>query len=121
MPVSPSSLVDVLSKNKDKKMLAAKIIETNPKTLSIVPKLIRDQTTPVNDLDRGDFNINRSILEDMHSRVMSVKNNNKNIIQLFPDIELAIQILVSSILSSSSVTRWNSPESESLIRYQETT
>ncbi len=104
MSVSPSSLVDVLSKNKDKKMLAAKIIETNPKTLSIVPKLIRDQTTPVNDLDKGDFNINRSILEDMHSRVMSVKNNNKNIMKLFPDIELAIQILVSSILSPKKMT-----------------
>ena len=104
MPVSPQSLVDVLTRNKSKKMLAAKIIEANPKTLSVVPKLIRGQTAPVNDLDKGDFNINRSILEDMHSRIMSIKNNNKNIMKLFPDIELAIQILVSSILSPKKMT-----------------
>lgn len=103
MPVSPNSLIDVINKNKSKKLVASKIIETNPKTLSVIPKLIRDPMVQSN-IERDNIQVNRAILENIHDRIQSTKQNNKNIIKLFPDIELAIQILVSSILSPKKMT-----------------
>lgn len=49
-------------------------------------------------------NINRGILESLHSKIEANRQNNKNIIKLFPDIELAIQILISYILSPKKMT-----------------
>ena len=103
MPISPNSLVDVINKNKDKKLLASKIIETNPKILPILPKLIRNPVSSKG-VEEDHITFNKAILENMYNRIRSVRHNNKNIIKLFPDIELAIQILVSSILSPKKMT-----------------
>ena len=100
MPIKPSSLVSIINQNKDKKLVATKIIETNPKVLPVIPKLISDADTSRSMANPDNrLNINRSLLENIYHKIKSVKQNNKNIIKLFPDIELAIQILVSSILS----------------------
>jgi len=105
MPVNPNSLVSIINQNKDKKLLATKIIETNPKALPILPKLISDSETARSMSSKDDrLNVNRNLLETIYNRIKSVKQNNKNIILLFPDIELAIQILVSSILSPKKMT-----------------
>jgi len=105
MPVNPSSLVSIIKQNKDKKMVATKIIETNPKVLPVLPKLISDPETSRSMMTKDDrLNINRNLLENIYHKIKSVKQNNKNIIKLFPDIELAIQILVSSILSPKKMT-----------------
>ena len=105
MPVNPSSLVSIINQNKDKKLVATKIIETNPKVLPVLPKLISDPETSRSMQTKDDrLNINRSLLENIYNKIKSVKQNNKNIIKLFPDIELAIQILVSSILSPKKMT-----------------
>ena len=103
MPVSPNSLISVINQNKTKKQLATKIVETNPKTVSIVPKLIRDKTVS-GDVENDNFNVNRGLLEDIYNRIRTVEQDNKHITKLFPDIELAIQILVSSILSPKKMT-----------------
>jgi hypothetical protein len=104
MPFNPNHLVNVIQKNKDKKIIATKIIETNPKILPIVPKLVADSTTAANISENSRLKINRSMLENIHNKIKSVIQNNKNIIKLFPDIELAIQVLVSSILSPKKMT-----------------
>lgn len=105
MPVNPSSLVSIIQQNKDKKMVASKIIETNPKILPVLPKLISDVETSRSMMTKDDrLNINRNLLENIYNKIKTVKQNNKNIIKLFPDIELAIQILVSSILSPKKMT-----------------
>ena len=105
MPVNPSSLVSIINQNKDKKLVATKIIETNPKVLPVLPKLISDHETSRSMLTKDDrLNINRGLLENIYNKIKAVKQNNKNIIKLFPDIELAIQILVSSILSPKKMT-----------------
>lgn len=103
MPVSPNNLIDVINRNKSKKLIASKIVESNPKVLPVIPKLIRDPSVNA-DIEKSDLNVNRAILEDIYNRIKAVKNNNKNIIKLFPDIELAIQIIVSSILSPKKMT-----------------
>ena len=105
MPVNPSSLVSIINQNKNKKLVATKIIETNPKVLPVLPKLISDHETSRSMLTKDDrLNINRGLLENIYNNIKAVKQNNKNIIKLFPDIELAIQILVSSILSPKKMT-----------------
>lgn len=103
MPVSPNNLVDIINKNKNKKLLASKIIESNPKVLPVLPKLVRDKSKPFNSEDDR-LNVNRSLLESIYTRIRSLKQNNENITKLFPDIELSIQILVSSILSPKKMT-----------------
>lgn len=102
MSFSPTQLVDVIMKNRDKKLAVSKIVGTNPSQLSVVPKLIRDKNTTNVEEDR--INVNRALLEQMHAKVESNMQNNKSMIKLFPDIELAIQILVSYILSPKKMT-----------------
>ena len=103
MPVSPNNLVSIINKNKSKKLVASKIIEANPNALPVIPKLIQSNNLR-NDIEKDDLQVNRAILQNIHDRIQTTKQNNKNIIKLFPDIELAIQILVSSILSPKKMT-----------------
>lgn len=96
-----SNLIDIVKSNITKKKLAKKIIEKNISIAPLVSKLITDDTIrPTNHI-----NVNRYILETIHNRLKSIKENNKSIIKLFPDIELGIQILISSILSPKKMTK----------------
>ena len=104
MPFNPKNLVEIINKNKDKKLVASKIIESNPKVLPILPKLVANRDTSKAVDDNSRLNINKQLLETIYNKVKSTKQNNKNIIKLFPDIELSIQILVSSILSPKKMT-----------------
>lgn len=103
MPINTERMVSVINSNKDKRVSAKKIIESNPPDLPVVSKLIADKETG-REVDKDDLKINRGALENIHRRISSVKTNNRYIIELFPDIELAIQILVSSILSPKKMT-----------------
>lgn len=104
MTVNVSNLVEIIKRNKEKKIAVNKIIEGAPSALPILPKLIADKNT-VRSMGKNDnININRGLLESIHAKIKNSNNNNKNIIKLFPDIELAIQILVSSILSPKKMT-----------------
>lgn len=103
MTVNPKTLIDVINRNKGKTLTASKIVEKNPKSLSVVSKMIQDERTKP-DLSKERMQVNRSMLEEIHNSIVAVKNNNKNIIKLFPDIEMGIQILVSSILSPKKMT-----------------
>lgn len=103
MPINPNSLIDIIGKNKSKRVAAKKIIESNPKAIPVISKLT-SRSEVASNIEKDNFEINRSILEDIHLRIKSLKENNKNIIKLFPDIELAIQVIVSSILSPKKMT-----------------
>ena len=105
MAYSPSRLIDIIEKNKGKKVAAKKIIETNPDLVTILPKLIRDKNKNIKQIENiSKIDINTNTLKQIHDRIISIKKNNEYIIKLFPDIELAIQILVSSILSPKKMT-----------------
>jgi len=106
MSYSPKNLISIIKKNKDKKIAATRIIETNPKILPVIPKLVTNNTSPIKNSIK-DININKSILTSVYQKTKNNKKDNKNILQLFPDIELAMQILVSSILSPKKMTDIN--------------
>ena len=100
---SPSNLASIIKENRQKKLAVSKIIESNPTAVSVIPKLITDKNSPATTKD-DNLQINRGILENISHQLENNRNNNKNIMKLFPDIELCIQILVSSILSPKKMT-----------------
>ncbi|MFW9601179.1 MAG: hypothetical protein ACMV1B_02535 [Prevotella sp.] len=104
MAYSPKSLIEVMQHNKSKKVAVSKIIESNPQALPIIPKLVTDSRSTQHNTEIDKLKLNRGILETIHSQIESNRQNNRNIVKLFPDIELCIQILVSSILSPKKMT-----------------
>lgn len=82
-----------------------------------IPKLIRDQPlvgATISKMNRDD-KAGKISLQSLTNRVDAVSNNindkiknNESILELFPDIELAIQILVSSVISPNDLITTNS-------------
>ena len=104
MSFSPQSLLEVMQHNKEQKRAVSRIIESNPQNLPLLPKLIVDPKGNALPQEIDRMQINRGILENIHHQIQTNRTNNKNIIKLFPDIEMSIQILVSSILSPKKMT-----------------
>ena len=83
--------------NNNKKVNIPSIIKNNPLAASVLSKLTADQATgPMNPLT---FNIPDIALVNNEK----IKNN-EDIVRMFPDVELCIQILVSSIISPNDMT-----------------
>ena len=104
MPTDPTSLIQVIRNNRSKKTAATTIVEGNPAGLPVISKLTADKTSTKDINDERNFRINRATLETLYAKMSALRTNNKHILSLFPDIELAIQILVSSILSPKKMT-----------------
>ena len=104
MPFSPKSLIEVMQHNKSKRLAVGRIIESNPDALPIIPKLVTDSRMSLKNADIDKMQLNRGMLETIHNQIETNRQNNKNITRLFPDIEMSIQILVSSILSPKKMT-----------------
>ena len=104
MPTDPTSLIQVIRNNRSKKTAASTIVEGNPAGLPVISKLTADKTSSKDINDERNFRINRATLETLYAKMSALRTNNKHILSLFPDIELAIQILVSSILSPKKMT-----------------
>ena len=93
--------------NSGKKYPAVKLVGDNPQLAAIVSKLVKPR-------DKSDFNVadsstyyslNQSQIEDISNTIKTNISDSENVLQLFPDIELAIQILVSSILSPKDMVK----------------
>lgn len=104
MPLNPSSLVDVLKRNKSKKVAATRIIESSSQNAPILSKLTQSKTSNLNPDNASSTTINKALFDSIYTRAVNLKQNSEYIIKLFPDIELVIQILVSSILSPKKMT-----------------
>lgn len=91
----------VQSMQTGKKFPALMLVQNDPQFAAMVSKLVKSH-------DPGEFNVNKenSYYNLNQSQIQTISDSikgrivdNENIMQLFPDIELAIQIIVSSILS----------------------
>lgn len=86
---------------------ALKLVQDNPEVAALISKLVK----PVNNADfdmkrkNNENNLNQSQLQQISDLTKSRSKDNENITQLFPDIELAIQILTSSILSPKDMVK----------------
>jgi hypothetical protein len=98
---------DVVKKTLDaakanKKVKASQLVNSNPEQAALISKLIRpviDKGISIRDKNTRLPSLNRSELENISEATKARVRDNEAIIQLFPDIELAILIIVSSILS----------------------
>lgn len=82
------------------KVAALKIVKDNAELSAIVTKLVKDDVKSINAPSLNNTTSNLiSTLRKSSKKMLENKLNVDNISKLFPDIELSIQILISSILS----------------------
>lgn len=96
---------EVRRQGMDKKTMASRLIkQASPEQLSVMSKLIANNERPAyGEKDRKE-EIGRNIFDSLYERLRTSKRNHEQICQLFPDIEMAIQIWVSAILSPKKLT-----------------
>ena len=87
--------------NQGKKYPALSLVQHNEQNAAVIAKLIKTPQFSHFDLTRSDsiYNINTDQFSQIASGVAERMRDSENIMQLFPDLELAAQILISSILS----------------------
>lgn len=97
----------VNSINQGKTIPAMKLVQSSPETAAIVSKLISplDKTNFDIRKKNGDNAINQSQIQAVSESTKQRITDNESITQIFPDIELAIQILSSSILSPKDMVK----------------
>lgn len=95
------------SLNKGRAYPALKLVQSSPETAAILSKLISPATLDQIDIKKknADHSINRGQLNAISETTKSRIRDNEDITNVFPDIELAVQILVSSILSPKDMVK----------------
>lgn len=97
----------IKSLNSGKNYPAVDLVQRNPQLAAMISKLTRSRDRTDSNLINKDGNsaIDQSQFLGISDRIKAKRKDNENIIQLFPDIELGIQILVSSILSPKDMVK----------------
>ena len=101
--MSDSTILNTLldNFNTGKQIPALSLVSNNPELASVVSKLVTARVQPTHD-EKGNRNIdipNISELRNIASKKSDKIDDAETIAQVLPDIELCIQILVSTILS----------------------
>lgn len=106
--MSNDSLKRIITQlNTGKTYPALNLVNSNPEIATVISKLIKsNDPIQVNVRDKATAsNINQSQIQNISDSIKTRIRDNESIISLFPDIELAIQILVSSILSPKDMVK----------------
>ncbi len=84
-------------------------MKENPKTAAVISKLTapRERPTYTSLGKQVEYTINQTQLSELSQSISQRINDNSSIFQLFPDLDLAAQILISSILSPKDMTGCN--------------
>lgn len=93
--------------NTGKKYPALQLVKQNPEAAAVISKLVKPRDKSDFDVAKPDtyYNLNQSQIQNISDKTKSRIKDNENILQLFPDIELAAQILISSILSPKDMVK----------------
>lgn len=96
----------IKSINTNKKFPALKLLKDNLQNAAVVSKLIRDDSQKDFDLDNewASQNVNSANIKYLAHQILDNKRSSENLLELFPDMEISIQILVSSVLSPKDMT-----------------
>jgi len=94
--------------NTGKQFPAVQLVKANPELAAVVSKLVK--SNDVNNTfdpkkEHSYHNLNQSQIQAISDNTKSRIRDNENVMQLFPDIELAVQIIVSSILSPKDMVK----------------
>jgi hypothetical protein len=87
--------------NTGKKYSALNLVRQNPEAAAVISKLVKNQDVKIVDLQnkQGFYNMDTTQFHTLSDSVSDRIRNSENAMQLFPDMELSAQILISSILS----------------------
>jgi len=102
-----SKLSEVIQQtNTGKKYPAISLVKDNPELAAVISKLVKSRDTGKFDMDKEKTSnyLNQGQLEKISSGIQQNIVDSESIVQLFPDIELSIQILISSVLSPKDMT-----------------
>lgn len=93
--------------NTGKKYPALQLVKSNPEVAALISKLVKSPKDREFDLNTKDsiYNLNQSQINSISDSTKQRLKDNENVISLFPDIELAIQIIISSILSPKDMVK----------------
>lgn len=78
--------------------MPADVVKANPEVAAVVSKLIQPRTPRPEQNDVAAVGVTSGVAQ-ISSQLMNRIENNENIFSIFPDIELAVQVIVTSILS----------------------
>lgn len=87
--------------NKGTQVPALSLVRQNPETAAVISKLVRSRDPVRFDKNNENsfYNLDQSKLQEMSATIQDRLTDTENMMQLFPDLELAAQIMISSILS----------------------
>ena len=85
--------------NKDKKYPVLNLVKANPQAAAILSKLVRVREQNPVGMNHGGHNIDQAALNEISNSIKERGTDAENMMQLFPDLELSAQILISSIIS----------------------
>src|SRR5574343_826049 len=93
--------------NKGKRIPALTIVQKEPDVAAAISKLIqsRDPVKNINNKINERYLVNPAALKGISDSSATQINDNENTTQLFPDIELVIQIVVSSVLAPKDMVK----------------
>lgn len=102
---SLKKVIDLI--NTGAKYPALQLVKNDPETAALVSKLVKTRVTDTFNIDKAEshYNLNQSQIQGISDKIKNRIKDNENVLQLFPDIELAVQILVSSILSPKDMVK----------------
>ena len=103
---SINSLIEMIN-NGSKQYPAIDLVKKDPEIPALISKLVKPRDRSEFDINKKDshYLLNQSQIQTISDTIKSRIVDNRNIMQLFPDIELAIQIIVSSILSPKDMVK----------------
>lgn len=102
-----SSLRDLVERvNKNSSYPALQLVRNNLVGSAVISKLITNKSQQDFDVESewASNNVNTASIKYLAHTILDNKRGSSNMMELFPDIEIAIQILVSSILSPKDMT-----------------
>lgn len=80
-------------------------LKNSDENLAVVSKLIAAKDRTDEDLELENIlQNNKAVFEQIYKKISCRKENSKNILEMFPDIKLGIDIILSSILSPTRMT-----------------
>jgi len=92
--------------NNGKTFPAISLVKSNPDLAATISKLVSSRKKPIFDANgnTASTNINKGTFIDYSRDIIEKTNDSESIMQLFPDMELAAQILISSVISPKDMT-----------------
>ena len=96
----------IANKSDAKAIPALQLVKSSPEVAAMISKLVRSREPNVIDSTRRSTNslIDRGALTEISNSIKSASTDAENMLQLFPDMELSAQILISAVISPKDMT-----------------